>query len=221
MTDTHMSSTFLHYGDIDANGIRQHYLRYGGAAGSRVHRDAVVLVPGSTSLAASWAFVGERFGRHFDTYVLDVRGRGLPGSAPQADASAPPPDDLEAQAADLVAFAAALGLAHWAVVGHSQGATLAAHAAALKPPGLNRLALIDPPVSGGIHADLSRLSVPVLLVTAERDSLVSEDDVFEMEIEMPGLTEVRVADAGHMIPWDNEEGFYQAFGAFLGATLDP
>jgi N-formylmaleamate deformylase len=28
-----------------------------------------------------------------------------------------------------------------------------------------------------------------------------------------------VPDAGHMIPWDNEAGFYAAFGDFLGASL--
>ncbi|QLD53856.1 alpha/beta hydrolase, partial [Paraburkholderia fungorum] len=28
-----------------------------------------------------------------------------------------------------------------------------------------------------------------------------------------------VSDAGHMIPWDDEPGFYRAFGDFLGAPL--
>jgi N-formylmaleamate deformylase len=30
---------------------------------------------------------------------------------------------------------------------------------------------------------------------------------------------VRVPNAGHMIPWDNEAGFYAAFQDFLGAPL--
>lgn len=277
MTD----SSFLYNGNVFANGIRQHYMRYGGRAGARAHRDAVVVIPGITSPAATWGFVGERFGRHFDTYVLDVRGRGLSSASPELDYG------LDAQAADLVAFAAALKLEHWAAVGHSMGARIAIRAAVSQPAGLSRLGLVDPPMSGpgrrpypaslswyidsmklardgtdaegmrafcptwtdaqlqlraawlhtcderavrtsfegfhtdDIHADLPRLEVPVLLVTAERGGVVSEDDVFEMELAMPGLTEVRVADAGHMIPWDNEEGFYQAFGDFLGATLDP
>jgi N-formylmaleamate deformylase len=29
---------------------------------------------------------------------------------------------------------------------------------------------------------------------------------------------VRVANAGHMIPWDNEEGFHAALGEFLGTS---
>ena len=36
---------------------------------------------------------------------------------------------------------------------------------------------------------------------------------------LPGLQTTRVQDAGHMIPWDDEEGFYRAFGDFLGAPL--
>ena len=278
---THQDSTFLYGGNVSANGIRHHYLRYGGRAGPRAHREAVIIVPGITSPAITWGFVGERFGLHFDTYVLDVRGRGLTENRPGMDYG------LDAQAADLVAFAEALGLVHWSAVGHSMGARIAIRAAVSQPAGLMRLVLVDPPVSGpgrrpypaalpwyvdsmklaregtdaegmrafcptwtdeqlslraewlhtcdeaavitsfegfhtdDIHADLPNLHVPVLLITAERGGVVSEDDVFEMEIAMPGLNEVRVANAGHMIPWDNEEGFYEAFGAFLGATLDP
>ena len=70
-------STFVHGGNVAANGIRQHYLRYGGATVETTRRAAVVIVPGITSPAITWGFVGERFGRHLDTYVLDVRGRGL------------------------------------------------------------------------------------------------------------------------------------------------
>ena len=32
-------------------------------------------------------------------------------------------------------------------------------------------------------------------------------------------TRVGFADAGHMIPWDDEAGFYAAFGDFLGTPL--
>ena len=40
-----------------------------------------------TSPAATWSFVGEVFGRFFDTYILDVRGRGLSSSGPDLDYS--------------------------------------------------------------------------------------------------------------------------------------
>ena len=70
-------SMFRYGANLPANGIRQHYLRYGGSDGPRAGRDAVVVIPGITSPAITWGFVGERFGRSFDTYLLDVRGRGL------------------------------------------------------------------------------------------------------------------------------------------------
>lgn len=272
--------TAFQYGaHVRANGIRQHFLRFGGASGVRASRDAVIIVPGITSPAMTWTFVGERFGLAFDTYVLDVRGRGL------SEASATLDYGLSAQAADVVDFADALGLAGYSIVGHSMGGRIGARAAAQAPAGLRRLVMVDPPVSGpgrraypaalpwyvdsialareGIdaegmrrfcptwsevhlrvraewlhtcderavrtsfegfqgddfHGDLARVKVPTLLITAERGDVVRPEDVAEMRELLPGLAEARVAGAGHMIPYDNEEGFYRAFGEFLGAAL--
>ncbi|MCO4860437.1 alpha/beta hydrolase [Cupriavidus sp. WGlv3] len=273
-------STFLYGAHVHANGIRQHYLRYGGQAGARAQRDAVIIVPGITSPAVTWGFVGERFGQQFDTYVLDVRGRGLSQSGPELDYG------LDAQAADVVAFAEALGLQRYAVVGHSMGARIGIRAARAKPAGLTRLVLVDPPVSGpgrraypsqlpwyidsirlaqhgidaegmrafcptwtedqlrlraqwlhtcderailasfngfhedDIHADLPQLAVPALLMTAGRGDVIRAEDVQEMRTLLPGLLVAHVANAGHMIPWDDEAGFYRAFGDFLGASLN-
>jgi len=36
---------------------------------------------------------------------------------------------------------------------------------------------------------------------------------------MPALQVAQVPAAGHMIPWDDEPGFYRAFGGFLGQPL--
>ncbi|RQV70294.1 alpha/beta hydrolase [Burkholderia cenocepacia] len=272
-------STFLYGGNVQANGIRQHFLRYGGQSEARGERDAVVIIPGITSPAVTWAFVGERFGRSFDTYVLDVRGRGLSEAGPSLDYS------LDAQAADLVAFCEALGLKRFSWVGHSMGARIAVRAASFTPEGLSRMVLVDPPVSGpgrraypaklawyvdsirlsrrgmsveemrefcptwteeqlsvraewlhtcderavvtsfeGFHVDDIHSSLPsiqqkVLLMTAERGDVVHDADVAEIDAIVSGLEHVRVKDAGHMIPWDNEEGFYKAFGDFLGHPL--
>ncbi|QET04753.1 MULTISPECIES: alpha/beta fold hydrolase [Cupriavidus] len=272
-------STFLYGANVQANGIRQHYLRYGGTEGARAGRDAVILIPGITSPAITWGFVGERLGAHFDTYVLDVRGRGLSSAGDTLDYS------LDAQAADVIALAQALGLKRYQIVGHSMGGRIGVRAARSQPAGLTRLVMIDPPVSGpgrraypaqlpwyvdsirlavqgtdaegmrpfcptwteeqrrlraewlhtcderavlqsfdgfhtdDIHADLPRVNVPTLLITAARGDVVLPADVEEMKALRPGLLETRVPDAGHMIPWDNEAGFYAAFGDFLGATL--
>jgi len=274
------TSTFLYGANVHANGIRQHYLRYGGQDGARARRDAIVIVPGITSPAVTWGFVGEQFGRQFDTYVLDVRGRGLSQAGAELDYS------LDAQAADVVAFAEALGLQRYAVVGHSMGARIGIRAARAKPAGLTRLVLVDPPVSGpgrrpypsqlpwyidsirqaqqgidvegmrrfcptwtedqlrlraqwlhtcderailasfngfhedDIHADLPHVSVPALLMTAGRGDVIRAEDVQEMRTLLPALLVAHVANAGHMIPWDDEPGFYRAFGDFLGAALN-
>ncbi|MGH8791000.1 MAG: alpha/beta fold hydrolase [Cupriavidus necator] len=273
-------STFLYGANVNANGIRQHYLRYGGQGGARAQRDAVIIVPGITSPAVTWGFVGEQFGQQFDTYVLDVRGRGLSQAGAELDYS------LDAQAADVIAFAEALGLQRYAIVGHSMGARIGIRAARSKPAGLTRLVLVDPPVSGpgrrpypsqlpwyidsirlaqqgidvegmrrfcptwtedqlrlraqwlhtcderailasfngfhedDIHADLPHVAVPALLMTAGRGDVIREEDVQEMRKLLPALLLAHVANAGHMIPWDDEAGFYRAFGDFLGAALN-
>jgi len=272
-------STFLYGANVHANGIRQHYLRYGGPENGRSKRDSIIIIPGITSPAITWGFVGERFGATFDTYVLDVRGRGLSEASDALDYS------LDAQAADVVAFAQALGLENYALVGHSMGGRIAVRSGRSRPAGLTRLVLVDPPVSGpgrraypaqlpwyvdsmalarrgcdaeamrkfcptwtqeqlalraewlhtcneravltsfegfhtdNIHQDMPEINVPVLLVTAERGDVVRDEDVEEIRGLVPSLEHTRVADAGHMIPWDNEEGFYRAFGSFLGLAL--
>jgi N-formylmaleamate deformylase len=270
-------STFQYGANIRANGIRQHYLRYGQR---RPDRDAVIVLPGITSPAITWGFVGERFGRHFETYIVDIRGRGLSESGPSLDYG------LDAQAADVVAFAEALKLPRYSLVGHSMGARIAIRAARAQPKGLARLALIDPPVSGpgrrpypakldwyvdsirlaglgcdfeamrafcptwtedqlrlraewlhtcderavresfdgfhsdDIHADLRYVTQPARLIAAGRGDVIRDEDVVEIQSLVPAIAVTRVADAGHMIPWDDEEGFYAAFGDFLGARLD-
>jgi N-formylmaleamate deformylase len=211
--------------------------------------------------------------------VLDVRGRGLSQAGPELDYS------LDAQAADVIAFAQALGLSRYSIVGHSMGARIGIRAARAHPAGLARLVLVDPPVSGpgrrpypaklpwyvdsirlairgcdreamrpfcptwtdeqidiraqwlhtcdergmlasfegfhtdDIHQDLPHVAVPIRLVTAERGDVVLPEDVEEIRRLVPGLSTTRVPNAGHMVPWDNEPGFYESMGDFLGAAL--
>lgn len=272
-------STFLYGANVAANGIRQHYLRYGGADGVRATRDPVLIVPGITSPAVTWGFVGERFGQHFDTYILDVRGRGLSSAEPQLDYS------VDAQADDVAALVQALRLPRYSLVGHSMGARIAARAARRGTPGLARMVLVDPPVSGpgrraypsklpwyvdsirlarqgmgpeamrafcptwseaqlrlraewlhtceegaivrsfedfhndDFHADLPSVKVPAMLMRAARGDVIQDQDAQEIAALVPGIRVLSVPDAGHMIPWDNEEGFYVGFGDFLGAFL--
>ncbi|MGQ9369576.1 alpha/beta fold hydrolase [Azospirillum sp. ST 5-10] len=266
-------STFLYGANVRANGIRQHYLRFGGRG------RPVVVVPGITSPAVTWGFVGERFGRSFDTYVLDVRGRGLSEASDALDYG------LDAMAADLAAFAGALELGDYALVGHSMGGRIAARAVGRHGAAPGCLVMVDPPVSGpgrrpypaqlpwyvdsirlarrgcdleamrpfcptwtdeqlrlraewlhtcderaivtayegfqsdDVHADLPRLRCPTLLMMAGRGGVILPEDETEIRALLPSVRTVRVETAGHMIPWDDEEGFYRAFGDFLGTPV--
>lgn len=130
------TSTFLYGAHVRANGIRQHYLRYGGRG------QPLVLVPGITSPAITWGFVGERLGETFDTYVLDVRGRGLSEGGPHLKYT------LDDYARDIAELAAALKLKCYVVVGHSMGGRIAARLGHRFPENIARMVIVDPPLSG-------------------------------------------------------------------------
>jgi N-formylmaleamate deformylase len=266
-------STFLYGANARANGIRQHYLRYGGKG------QPLLLVPGITSPAPTWGFVAERLGAVYDTYVLDVRGRGLSETAPGMDYS------LAACARDAGALAQALGLHDYILVGHSMGARIGAQTAASHAQGLARLVLVDPPVSGpgrrpypakigwyvdsirlmaagepwqrlrefsptytdeqlrlrgewlhtcdldaitqsfdefhstDMHALLPQIKVPVMLMAAGKGGVIEAPDIAELQQLIPGIAVQRVANAGHMIPWDDLEGFFDALNTFLPSKV--
>jgi N-formylmaleamate deformylase len=265
-----VSSTFCYGAHVRANGIRQHYLRYGGSG------DSIILVPGITSPAITWGFVAERLGRSFDVYVMDVRGRGLSEAGDSLDYR------LDACAADITTFAQALRLRNPILVGHSMGARIGIRAARLDSGVFGRLVLIDPPVTGpgrrpypvplawyiesiramkegesyevlrrftptwdeehlrlraewlhtcdekaveqthlGFHEDeivseLAYLRVPTLLMVAGKGGTILPEDVDEMKGFLPSISVTHVPNAGHMIPWDDFSGFFEAFGDFLG-----
>jgi N-formylmaleamate deformylase len=70
-----------------------------------------------------------------------------------------------------------------------------------------------------IHADLPKLNVPTLLMVAGKGGVILPEDIAEIQQLQPDIGVVHVENAGHMIPWDDEEGFYRGFGDFLGAKL--
>jgi len=119
-----------------ANGIRLHYIRLGRG------QAPLVLIPGITSPAITWQFVGERLAEKNDVYILDVRGRGL--SQGGADLGY----RLDDYARDTEGLIRGLGLDKPAIVGHSMGGRIAVRLAALAPACVGKLILVDPPVSG-------------------------------------------------------------------------
>jgi N-formylmaleamate deformylase len=263
-------SAALHYGaNVFANGIRQHYLRFGGKG------RAVILIPGITSPATTWGFVAERLAERYDVYVLDVRGRGLSSTGPDLDYG------LDAMAADVIGFALALGLDAPALLGHSMGARIALRAATTSKAAFRRLALIDPPVSGpgrrpypsklpwyvdsirlslvgidgdgmkafcptwskeqlqlraewlhtcyepaiitafedfhnvDIFPDFAKLTQPAMLMVAGCGGVIEPSDEVEILSLNPAIEIARAPNAGHMIPWDDFDGFFEALGDFL------
>jgi N-formylmaleamate deformylase len=264
-----MSGVFPYGANIFANGIRQHYLRYGGK-GSQV-----ILIPGITSPAITWGFVAEKLAERYDVYVVDVRGRGLSSTGPDLDYG------LDAMAADVVAFAGELGLSRPALMGHSMGARIVMRASISAPDGFSRLILVDPPVSGpgrrpypsklpwyvdsirqslkgmsaedmrafcptwtddqlklraewlhtcyepaivtafedfhkdDIFPDFAKLSVPAMLMVAGRGGVIETVDQDEAQTLCPALEITHVANAGHMIPWDDFDGFFAALRDFV------
>jgi len=265
-----MQSTFLYGANIQANGIRQHYLRYGGKGPS------LVLVPGITSPAPTWGFVAERMGMHYDVYVLDIRGRGLSEARDDMDYS------REACADDVGAFAEVLQLTNYVYMGHSMGARIGCLVGRKYGDRIASMILVDPPVSGpgrapypatldwyinsirlacrgidseqmrrfcptwseehlriraewlhtcneaaivrsfhdlngdDIHADIPHLSMPVLLMAAGRGGVIGPKDMEELRQLMPQVVIRVIENAGHMIPYEDEAGFFAVLREFLG-----
>jgi len=120
----------------EAKGIRLHFIQYGDAG------PKLLLIPGITSPAITWGFVGEQLGRFAQVTILDNRGRGL------SDQRAGLGHTTGDYADDAAGVIEALGLAPAIVLGHSMGARVAARLAAARPDLMRRCILADPPVSG-------------------------------------------------------------------------
>jgi N-formylmaleamate deformylase len=130
----HMSQQSRFY--IAAKGIKLHFLQYGTTG------PQVLLIPGITSPAITWGFVGERLARSARITILDNRGRGLSDQRPGLGHGT---TDYADDAAGVIER---LGLAPAIVLGHSMGARVAARLAAQRPDLVSRCILADPPVSG-------------------------------------------------------------------------
>lgn len=190
-------SRYLYGANIQANGIRQHYLRYGGRG------PVVLLVPGITSPAPTWGFVGESLAADYDVYIVDVRGRGLSESGPALDYA------LGACAADLTALVDALGLSNVTGLGHSMGARHLLRAAHGKR--FEKLVLVDPPMSGpGRRPYPSPLAWYVdSMALARRGATVAEMRPF-----FPSWTDAELALRAEWLHTCNEAAVLESYRGF-------
>jgi N-formylmaleamate deformylase len=271
-------TTFRYGANLHVNRIRLHYLCFG-ADDPAEDLPPVIVIPGITSPAATWAFVGEVLGRTLRTYIVDVRGRGLSEGGAHLDYS------LDACVEDIRQLAQALGLGSYALLGHSMGGRIAIRTAA-RDRHVVRVAFADPPLSGpgrrryprdledylavirlarngadaqalrrfspnhaeehlrvraewlhtcdeaavaasyrgfqedDIHADLATLKIPALFVVAGKGPLLPAE-IAEVRAILPHTIVRTVAQAGHMIPMDDLDGFIAATAEFLAGRERP
>ena len=119
-------------GFVEANGIRLHYARTGGA------KPPLVLAHGVTDAGPCWTAVAEALAAEYDAIMVDARGHGY-SDAPERGYG---PGE---QAVDLAGVIAALRLQRPAVLGHSMGAATALVLAGTHPDVPGAILLEDPP----------------------------------------------------------------------------
>lgn len=120
-----------------STGETIHYRR---RAGGEV---PVVLLHGNNSSSKHWDTVFERMDDRFDLTALDMRGFG-------DSTYEEPVDSLADLAADVPAFADAVGIEEFHLWGWSLGAGVAMQVAADVPDRVGRLALMAPPSTQGL-----------------------------------------------------------------------
>jgi N-formylmaleamate deformylase len=119
-----------------ANGVKLHYLERGAGGPD------VLLIPGITSPAITWAFVADRIAEFAHVYVMDTRGRGLSDQRPGLSYT------LDDYAADADGLLESLGLKSAILLGHSMGGRIGIRMAARYPGRVKEMILVDPPISG-------------------------------------------------------------------------
>jgi pimeloyl-ACP methyl ester carboxylesterase len=156
---------------VTVNGASFHYQQAG-------QGPDVVLLHAVTSNLAVWLFINlvDTLARDYRVTAYDLRGHGLSEVTPSGYTSAE-------MAEDLRGLHEALGLGPAYFVGHSFGAVVALHAAALYPERVAGLILSDPYFPGLAHVEpnLGRANVWVDLQEvfrhAGRPELASSDGV--------------------------------------------
>jgi len=118
--------------DLEANGLRLHYTRTGGA------KPPLVLTHGFSDDGLCWTPVAESLAAAYDVIMLDARGHGRSDGPEEGYGP-------KEHAADVAGLITGLGLEKPAVLGHSMGAVTALALAGLYPTLPGQILLEDPP----------------------------------------------------------------------------
>lgn len=121
-------------------------------AGHQAPEGAIVLLHGLASNLTRWSeFVATtRLVERWDVIRVDLRGHGESMTRRKIG--------LDLWCDDLAALCNAEGHAQAVLVGHSLGAQVAMHAAALRPTQVRALALIDPVFGAALHGHWARIA---------------------------------------------------------------
>lgn len=151
---------------VDTNGIKLHYLDYGGEG------PTLLLAHGLTANAHSFEGVATTLGGSMRVIAVDLRGRGL-SDKPASGYS------LEDHACDMLGLLDSLGLQDVIFGGHSYGGVLAYVMAAEYPERISRCIAIDAPaepdpaILDQIQPVLDRLEVTFPSIEAYLDHVQS------------------------------------------------
>ncbi|HSP96778.1 MAG TPA: alpha/beta hydrolase [Candidatus Dormibacteraeota bacterium] len=137
-----MSTPMPADGWVEVNGLRLHYLDWGGGTGL----PPVLFLHGGSAHAHWWDFTIPYLRDRFRCVALDLRGHG--GS----DRSAGGDYGLAAHAGDVAAVVEALGLAGGGVVGHSFGGWVAMIYAGRAGAAVGALAILDSRPTIGVRS---------------------------------------------------------------------
>ncbi|MEN8172979.1 MAG: alpha/beta hydrolase [Chloroflexota bacterium] len=121
-------------GYVKANGISIHYYRTGG------DKPQIVLNHGAMDDGLCWTRVAKALEQDYDVIMFDARGHGFSDSGAGDYES-------ETRAKDLAEAISALGLEKPVVGGHSLGADVSMHLAAIYPEIPRAIFLEDPPIT--------------------------------------------------------------------------
>lgn len=122
-------------GFLPINGLLLHYLSWEGP-----RERPLVLIHGLTGFAHTWDEWAERWSKDFWVLAYDQRGHGESAHAQPGGFEG---YNSKLLAADLRAFAQALGLTRFDVLGHSLGGRTVMAYAGLYPETLNRAVVVD------------------------------------------------------------------------------
>jgi esterase len=117
---------------VSANGLDLHYVEWGDPAGR-----PIVLLHGITGHARTWDRLASDLTHAFRVIALDQRGHGDSPAAPDGDYA------TGTMARDLGAFADALGLGTFPLLGLSMGGRVAMAFAGAQPARVERLVIVD------------------------------------------------------------------------------